>query len=311
MAEIEDQNKSNEDLGLGVKVIEENRSRFINRDGSFNVHRKGVFKRGAFSPYHAVLSMSWPMFYSWILSVYVVGNLIFTGFYLLAGPHAFPQLAGLDLLHRVVKIFFYSVHASTPLGGGPLSPSTTVGEGILALEAVASLLGFTLAASLIFARFSNPSVKIIFSDKAVIAPYNGITGFMVRIINGRSNELIEAKASMTVSMTGPDGKRVFHRLHLERDRVLVFPLNWTIVHPIDEKSPLYNMSAEDLARADVEFVLGITAIDQDLSRTVHARTSYIYNEIVVGKKFVNILEHAENGSVVVDPHRIHEIEEVG
>lgn len=301
--------KDLQDLGLGDRVVQENRARFLNRDGSFNVHRKGVFERGSFSPYHAILQMTWPRFFGGILVTYIFANSIFTGLYLLCGASAFPTIQTLPFLPRLGDIFYFSVHVITTIGESGLTPSNVLSKILLSLEAMTGLLGFALAAGVMFARFSNPATKIVFSKKAVIAPYEDITGFMIRIVNGRSNELINVQATITVSMADKTGKRAFTQLALERDMILVFPLNWTIVHPIDQDSPLYGITTpEELANRDPEFLIGVTATDQDLDKTVYSRHSYIAKEIVIGKRFTNILERQDDGTIVVDPARIHEIE---
>jgi inward rectifier potassium channel len=301
--------KSTQDLGLGDRVIQENRTRFLNRDGTFNVHRKGVFERGSFSPYHAILQMTWPRFIGALLFTYLLTNTIFTGLYLLCGASAFPTLVGLPFLPRLGDIFYFSVHVITTIGESGLTPSNILSKILLSLEAMTGLLGFALAAGVMFARFSNPATKIIFSKKAVVAPYKDITAFMVRIVNGRSNELINVQATVTVAMADENGVRRFTQLSLEREMILVFPLNWTIVHPIDAESPLYGITTqEEFARRDPEFLVGISATDQDLDKTVYSRHSYIAKEIVVGKRFTNILERMDDGTIVVDPARIHEIE---
>ncbi len=306
----EDQKKNNEDLGLGSKVIQGNRTRFVNRDGTFNVHRKGMFERGAFSPYHAILQASWTRFFWGVIAYYISANVIFTAFYLLCGKNAFPAIATLDVSQRAGQLFFYSIQIISTLGSSPLHPATTLSDIALALESMIGLFGFAIGASLMFARFSNPPTRILFSKKAVIAPYNNIKAFMVRIINGRSNELINVNAIVTVSLTDAEGKRAFQRLALERDSVYVFPLSWTIVHPIEADSPLWGLTAADLKKREAEFLVNISATDEDLSKTVYARSSYLYDEVAVGAKFVNILENDANGAVVVDPKRIGEIEKV-
>lgn len=297
---------TNADLGFGAEVIAQSRTRFINKDGSFNVHRKGVFDRGSFSPYHAVLSASWLRFYLGVLAYYVVINFIFSALYFASGKHSFPEIANLEPLQRFGQLFFYSVQVITTLGSSPLVPNSTLAYILLSVEAMVGMLGFAVGASLMFARFSNPSVKILFSNNAVMAPYNGEKGLMIRIINGRSNELVDVRAVLTLAMDDKFGKRQFTKLNLEREMVLVFPLNWTIVHPIDETSPIYNKTPKDLEKAHAEFLLAITAVDQDLSKQIYARMSYLYNEVLDNVKFANILEKTSSGTVVVDPARINE-----
>ena len=143
-----------------------------------------------------------------------------------------------------------------------------------------------------------------------MAPYNDITAFMVRIVNGRSNELVDVGATLTLAMDDENGKRQFKILQLEREKVLVFPLNWTIVHPIDEDSPVFGLTAQDLEKRHAEFILAIKGIDQDLSKTIYSRMSYLYNEVKFGVKFKSIIEHDQAGTVVVDPKRISETENI-
>ena len=302
-------NKSTNDLGLGDRVARENRTRFVNHDGSLNVHRKGVFERGNFSPYHAILNASWRRFFSGVIIYYIFANLLFTFLYLLCGKMAFPDIANLSFWERSGQLFFYSVQVISTLGSSPLHPANMAADILLGLEAMVGLFGFAVGASLLFARFSNPGVKILFSPNALIAPYEGKKGFMIRIINGRSNELIQVSANVTLAMNDKNGERDFYQLDLERSSVLTFPVNWTIVHPIDEKSPLYGMSAKDLFKADAEFVINITAVDPDLAKNVYARSSYKDGEITEGK-FTYILERDSDGTVTVDPKRIGEIEKV-
>lgn len=299
-----------QDLGLGSRVVQAQKKRYVNRDGSFNVYRKGAFNRGAFSLYHAVLEVSWPTFYAAIFGLFILANAIFALMYLLSGPQAFPDLTNLAAGHRLGELFLYSVQILTTLGASPIHPVNTLAKVILDLESTAGLLGFALATGMIFARFSNPPTNIIFSDRAVVAPYNGITGFMFRIINGRNNELIEVSATVTLAVMDESGERDFHQLTLERDKVMVFPLNWTIVHPIGRISPIYGMTADDLARVNAEFTVFITAMDKDLSKRVFARFSYLYEEIVVGAQFVTMIEQTPDGKVAANPDLLHEIEKV-
>jgi inward rectifier potassium channel len=300
----------NQDLGLGYKVTQEQEKRFINRDGTFNVRREGIAGRSAFSLYHAILAIPWPAFYAWLLVMFLMANAVFAAGYLISGPEAFPQLAHLPIGQRYWGLFLYSIQVLTTLGASPLHPETTAPNILLGAESTIGLLGFALATGLIIARFSNPRIKILFSDNAVIAPYNDITGFMFRIINGRSNELIEVTAVVTLAVVDEKGKRQFSQLPLERDKVFVFPLNWTIVHPINESSPLWGLKAEDLARSQSEFLITITAVDRYLSKTIYARSSYLHNDIAIGARFVTMIRQDPDGRVVADVDLLSRIEKI-
>lgn len=302
--------KLDEDLGFGEKVIEENQSRFINRDGSLNIYKKGSSFSSHISFYHAVLNASWLEFFVYILFIYFAVNSIFTFLYLLTGPKSFPEIANLDIFTRAEEIFFFSIQILTTLGSSPLHPYNLWAHVILSLEAMVGIIGFSLGAGLIFARFSNPAIRIVFSRNAIIAPYENGKAFMFRIINERNNDLIDVDAIVTLSMIKKSGKRTFKRLKLERDNISVFPLSWTVVHPIDEESPLYKMTQKDMENCKVEFLINITATDTDLGREIHSRFSYLHNEIIMGAKFTNIIEHERNGRVIVDPKKIHDIETI-
>jgi inward rectifier potassium channel len=140
-----------------------------------------------------------------------------------------------------------------------------------------------------------------------MAPYQGGQGLMFRLINERSDDLIDVQAEVAVSFIGRDGKRHFEELSLERDRVAFFPLSWTVVHPITPESPLFQLKSQDILKANVEVLVFITAVDEQLSRTVYAKSSYTASEILFGHKFVNIIERSEGGEMYVDPRRLDEI----
>jgi inward rectifier potassium channel len=179
---------------------------------------------------------------------------------------------------------------------------------IVTIESLTGLLVLALGTGILFARFSRPTAGIVFSDRAVISPYRNITGFMFRLANGRINQLIELEAKVLFSRMEGDVRR-YDQLALERTRVVFFPLSWTIVHPIDETSPLYGMTRDDLVAKDAEFLVLLSGTDETFSQTVHARTSYKPPEIVVGERFVNIYNPvARDGTVSIDVRKISETE---
>lgn len=240
-----------QDLGLGSKVAAQSRTRFLNRDGSFNVERTGQSFFRALNPYHALLSMSWLKFYSMVVLAYFLVNVIFALAYLACGPGSIEGSGAASLGERFFDDFFFSIQTLATIGYGRMSPAGFAANIIVAFEALTGLFGFALATGLLFARFSRPNAKIRYSDKAVVAPYRDITGFMFRIVNERQNQLIEVTATLTFSrMEKHNDKRVrkFYALPLERTKVTFFPLHWTIVHPIDEKSPLFGVTQKELGR---------------------------------------------------------------
>jgi inward rectifier potassium channel len=171
-------------------------------------------------------------------------------------------------------------------------------------ESLVGLMGFAQVSGLVFARFSRPVAWIVFSRNALIAPYRGYGAFMFRIVNGRSNQLIEVNAKLAVSL-GKDGARRFHELPLEREKVTLFPLNWTIVHPIDETSPLWGLTERDLRDEGAEFFVVLEAIDETFAQQVHARTSYTSAEIVWGARFANMFVRKPGRPLGIDLARLH------
>jgi inward rectifier potassium channel len=165
------------------------------------------------------------------------------------------------------------------------------------------LMGFALATGLLFGRVSKPSARIGFSDNALIAPYQDRTSLQFRIVNLRSNTLIELQATvMLMTVEGPPGKleRQFKLLTLERPNIYFFPVTWTIVHPIDEASPLFGKTPEELERLRAEILILIKGFDDTFSQTVNARYSYRFDEIVWGAKFSPAFEIAEGGQIVLE-----------
>jgi inward rectifier potassium channel len=302
------------DLGFGSRLSQESRQRLLNRDGSFNVLRTKLPLLQSLSMYHWLLSMSWTMFYLILVLAYIVINLIFGCAYYVCGPGSLLGVTASTPQEVFFESFFFSVQTLATIGYGSISPHGMTANVIVAVEALTGLLSVALATGLLFARFSRPTAKILFSANAVIAPFREGTAFEFRIINQRSNQLTDVAANVVYSrMETHNGKRTrkYHPLHLERDRVMFFPLHWTIVHPIDEQSPLHGATPEEMAHQEVEVMILLSAIDETFSQTVHTRSSYRYDEITFGARFADMFHSSADGTLSVDVHRLHEIEIVG
>ena len=198
--------------------------------------------------------------------------------------------------------FFFSSQTLTTVGYGRIAP---VGMGASSVAAIESLLGlmlFALATGLLYGRFSRPVARILYSEKAVVAPYLDITGFMFRVVNERANQLIDIQVEVIMAYleTQPNGKviRKYEALSLERSKVNFFPTNWTIVHAITEDSPMFGMSQEKLLEQDTEFLILIKATEDTFNQTVHSRSSYHIREIVFGAKFAPMFSDAIGSGVV-------------
>ncbi|HEY6953236.1 MAG TPA: ion channel [Bacteroidota bacterium] len=300
------------DLGLGSKVSNQG-GRMINRDGSFNVVRRGLPFLQSLSVYHSLISMSWLKFNLLLVASFVAVNGVFALLYLLAGLEHLVGAGGTTLAERLSEAFFFSTQTFTTVGYGRISPAGFLTNSIATFESMAGWLYFAMAAGLFYGRFSRPHARIIFSRNAIVAPYRGITAFEFRIANERNNQLIDVEAQVLLArreVHNGEMKRKFHPLSLERPQVTFFPLTWTVVHPIDESSPLFGVTQESLAESDAEFLILLKAFDDTFSQTVHARSSYKHDEVVVGAAFGTIYGTDAEGKTTVALHRIHDIERV-
>ena len=297
------------DLGFGKFVSLASRRRLVNRDGTFNVRRTGLGFFERVSVYHFLLEISWPRFLGLAALSYVLANAVFAAVYVTLGPEAINGLEATSTLAAFRDAFFFSVYTFSTIGDGNVTPVSWQADVVVTLESLAGLLSFGLAAGLMFVRFARPNARIIFSRKAVIAPYKGGKSFEFRIVNSRKNQILELSARVILARRSTEGGgRSYHELPLERESVAIFPLSWTIVHPIDDSSPLAGLSPEELHASEAEFLVLLTGFDETFAQTVHARSSYCADELVYGARFVSMFENDEgDGLLSVDLARIHEV----
>ncbi len=308
-AEAEDEG----DLGFGSVVAGQSRQRLLNADGSFNVQRTGLSIFTSLNPYHTLLSMSWSTFLGLVLLLYFLSNIIFGALYASFGSGALVDTSASPMNDPFVRGFFFSVQTFATIGYGTIHPVGVVPNLLVTIESYYSLLANALITGVVFARFARPTAKIVFSNVAVIAPYRGMKGFMFRIVNGRNNQLIEVEAKvMFARFVNENGRTVrrFDILDLERRKVTFFPLAWTVVHPIDNSSPLFGLSLEDLIATDGEILILLTAVDETFVQTVHARSSYKPHTIQFGRKFASLYHEVEDGEPIsIDVRRLSKTEE--
>jgi len=298
------------DPGLTTQFSGELR-RTINADGSFNVRRKGLRLRDT-NFYLILIDTTWPRFLAAVLVIFLAVNMLFAGMYLAIGM---GHLRGAESeMGDFLNAFFFSVHTLTTVGYGNVYPLGTMANAVAALEAATGLMVFALATGLLYGRFSRPSAKILFSERALIAPYQDGVSLQFRITNARSNVLMDLEARvllMTVSRADGQLKRAFFDLSLERRQVYFFPLTWTVVHPIDSESPLLGKTAEHLRGLEAELLILIKGFDDTFSQVVHSQYSYRHDEILWGAKFEPAFRVDEKGDLVLDVNRIHELKRVG
>lgn len=280
--------------------------RSINKDGSFNVRRQGGSWRH-FHPYLALLNMSWTVFFALVLAGFCALNLLFAAGYFLLGPEG---LQGADTASdggRFLSDFFFSAHTLTTVGYGNVAPATLSTNILSSIEALTGLLSAALGTGLLFGRFSRPSARIAFSERMLVTPYQDRSSVQFRIVNLRPNVLMEIEAHMILmTVEGEPGalRRNFQPLKLERDNIYFLALSWTVVHPIEEDSPLFGKTPEELKRLQAEFVVVIKAFDDTFAQSVHARYSYRYDELAWQARFQPAFEIDGEGNMVLNVDRV-------
>jgi inward rectifier potassium channel len=281
--------------------------RAINKDGSFNVRRRGV-RSLAGSIYMHLVNMAWTHFLLLVTAVYLMVNVAFASVYVGLGPGSLRASEANLGLSDFAKAFFFSVHTLTTVGYGDLYPLGLAANIVAAIEAALGLSGFALATGLLFARFSRPTAKLVFSQQMVVAPYRDGSSLQFRIANQRTSILTDVQADMMLMTVekgaGGNLQRNFTELPLERKNIFFLALTWTIVHPIDQKSPLWGKSVADLERLQAEVLILIRGYDDSFTQVVNSRYSYRWNEVEWSARFTPAFEVAPGGHLVLDLERI-------
>jgi inward rectifier potassium channel len=288
----------------GEQSLATRRARRVLGDGA--VRRIAARRSGAADLYHRLLTTPWWGFFAVIAVVYVLFNIAFGTLYLLqpdAVANAHPG--------SFADAFFFSVQTMATIGYGDMHPATLYANLLVSIEVLLGMTGLALATGLMFARFSRPTARVIFSRKAVIAPHNGIPTLMFRAANQRRNQILEAQISVAMlrnEMTA-EGEvvRRFYDLALARSRTPMFSLTWTVLHALDEKSPFHEGTPQSLDRSEAEIVVTLVGIDETFAQTIHARHTYGAADIVWDHRFADILSRLEDGTRVIDYRRFDDI----
>lgn len=286
--------------------------RIINPDGSFNVRRTGR-RWQKLHVYQWLISISWPKFLGIVLGAYAILNLLFAWLYLLVGIENLTGAMLSTAWERFISAYFFSFQTFTTVGYGAMAPHGVMASALAAIEAFTGILTFALITGMFYGRFVKPVARILFSRNALIAPYQQGQSLQVRIVNQRANHLLEIEAIailMTVDKVSPILKRNFYLLNLEIPRINFLALTWTIVHALNEKSPLWQKTAAELAETESEILVQIKAYDESYGAHVHARYSYRAGEIVWGAKFQPAFAVDPDGQVVIELDKIHDYETV-
>jgi inward rectifier potassium channel len=302
--------KLNNDTGFGTNASDYG-GRFINRDGTFNLRKEGMPFWERFSIYHSMLNLPRWKFIALIISFFLVINLLYTTIYLLIGTEQFTGLIAKTNWEKVKEIYFFSTETFTTVGYGRVNP---IGDGanfVASIEAMSGFLSFAVATGLIYGRFSKPKSFLVFSDHALIAPYQDKTALMFRFASYKDNHILtNVEIKVNIGLQVEENNKFVYKffdLQLERSRVDSLPMNWTVVHPIDENSPLEGFSFEDMKAADVELYVLVRGFDDVYSNVVLKRTSYTYEEIMFNRKFKPMYRESNDGkTTILELHKLNE-----
>ncbi|WP_179413397.1 ion channel [Mucilaginibacter sp. E4BP6] len=297
-----------DDLGFGYQPVMKNQP-LINKDGSPNVKRKGLSFFNTADNYHKLITMSLGKFSLLVVITYFTINVVFALIYVIIDPNGLYGIKDDSGLNHFWEAFFFSAQTITTVGYGHIYPKGMATNSVAAFESMLGLLSFAMATGLLYGRFSKPSAKIIYSKNIIVAPYNdNCRGLMFRLANERMNILVDLSIEVVFSYNEDiDGKLVrrFFPLELERKLVSILTLNWTVVHPLNENSPLKGMTLEDLKKSEAGFAILLRSFDDAFSQTVHSRTAYLSEEIVWGAKFKPVFDRAADGRIILDLSKIN------
>jgi len=275
--------------------------------GTSQIKRVGLGRRYWGDIYHWMLTLSWPRFFLLVGGLYMGTNLAFAlAFFLVPGSvaNARPD--------SFLDTFFFSIETLATVGYGYMNPGSTYGHVVASTEILLGMVEVATVTGLLFARFSRPTSRIMFSDVAVVTPFNSVPTLMLRTGNERGNLILEASVRATLirretTLEGQIFTR-FYDLQLERERSGVFALTWTILHKIDESSPFWGKSQADLHNEGATLSVAVSGTDDTLNDFVHARQTYAAEHIYFNHHFADIMSDKQDGNVrILDYSKFHDI----
>jgi inward rectifier potassium channel len=277
------------------------------RLGSYEFRKKGISRFDLRDPYHLAVALTWPQFLAALLGLYLVVNLVFaTLFWLVPGSVANARPGSF------ADAFFFSIETAATVGYGEMYPATLYGRVVAAMEIPCGLAFTAILTGLTFVRFSRPRAKLVFARNPVVAMHNGKPTLMVRIGNGRVGVLTDAAAKLNVfffdtSVEGEPFRRA-QELRLERTHIPVFTIFWTLMHVLDERSPLRGYDGARAIETDARVFVTLEARDPTLATMVHDIRYYAPEDIRFGMRYADAVSTAEDGVRVADLRRIGALE---
>ncbi len=287
LKKINSKAKTSINTGFG-NVASNYGGRFLNKDGQPNIQKTGIGFFEKYSIYHSMINISGTSFFLIVLFFFIVINLFFACIYYLLGVEYLSGMNADSEMEKFTEAFFFSAQTFTTVGYGRISPNGFLTSAISSFQALVGLLSFALATGLMYGRFSRPVAFLKFSENALIAPFKSGQALMIRLAPYKNTILSDASCRLLLGMAVEENGKLVNRffpLDLEFDKVNTLTLSWTLVHPINENSPLNNFTHEEYTTLTGEILVYINAFDDKFSNTVISRTSYTFKEIIYGAKF--------------------------
>jgi inward rectifier potassium channel len=267
----------------------------------------GLSLRWMHDVYHLLLRIRWSVLILGMWVGYLMLNLAFAFLYRWEGNNISGATPG-DLW----SAYWFSVQTLSTIGYGTMSPTSWGSNMIATVESFIGLVLVALGTGLMFAKFSRPTARVSFSQPILISRRNGRPCLMFRMANERSSHIVEAHLMVSVLQeeVTQEGERMrrFYPLHLEREHTPIFAMSWTAIHPITADSPLHGLSPETLLKRVQSIVVLFTGIDDLFAQSVHARHSYFPADVSFGHRFVDMIETAPSGEMVIHHEKLHLIE---
>jgi inward rectifier potassium channel len=256
--------------------------------------------------YYFLLATPWPMVLLCFAGAYLFVNALFGAAYAFFGGVANAHPGSFS------DGFFFSVETMGTIGYGEMTPQSRLAHLLVTAESMLSLLGLAVVTGLVFAKFSRPRARVLFSNVAVIAPRDGVPTFMFRVANERANHIVEAQLRVTLlawerTLEGEQLRRMID-LPLARSQSSAFILTWTALHPIVPGSPFYGATQQSLVERAAEVLVSLTGLDGTTSQVIHARHSFVAQEIRWDERFVDIIEVLPSGKRRLHYSRFHDTE---
>jgi inward rectifier potassium channel len=273
-------------------------NRVINSGGNFNVRRMGLSFWDQLSVSHELIIMPWWKFLGITIAFYLTVNFLFAGLYFFLGPEQMMGTIAESKSDHFWESFFFSAQTLTTVGYGRINPAGFAANCLAIFESFTGLLLFAIVTGLMYGRFTRPTAKMIFSENALIGKVKEQTSLLIRVANSKTNDLTDVEAQVLLSLVLFEDERFVRRyfnLELERKIINAFPLSWTIVHPINEESPLFNMSQEKMEEMEAEILVVLKGFDVTFSQSVIARKSYPFDKFLWNARFKPSFRRSEDG----------------